>query len=318
MASYLDSKTQIVGNSAKLQEVIRTAALVSATELPILIIGDTGTGKELFSRSIHEQSTRQRQGLATINCSSLPEEFAESLLFGQVSEEAAENKLGYIAQQHQGTLFLDDVSELSLGVQAKLLNLLEKGEIQHGGDMKPRKYDVRIIAASNKNLSQAVKAGNFREDLFYRLNVIPIELPTLAEREGDVSLLMDHFFRELVSKQHIAPPSFTKSALNKIVQYNWPGNVRELHNFCERMFILFSGKEVAATNLPQEFRTNLSLNSDSPFSLPATGIKLESVEVDLMQQALQKSNGNKSHAANLLGLTRDTFLYRLKKYSITA
>lgn len=315
----MDTKTHIVGKSAKFQEILRTAELVAATDVPVLISGDIGTGKELFAKKIHQQSTRNQHNLVTINCASLSEENAESLLFGKLKDSSTgsdEETIGCIAQQHEGTVFFDNIGELPLSAQAKLLHFIETGEIQLAGHTTSQSYDVRIIAANNKTLGEEVKAGNFREDLFYRLNVIPIELPTLREREEDISLLMDYFFRELVHEHHMTPPNFTKSALNKVVQYNWPGNVRELQNFCERMFLLFSGKEVAATNLPQEFRISTNVRSNSPFSLPATGIKLESVEVDLIQQALQNSDGNKSRAASLLGLTRDTFLYRLKKYSI--
>ena len=315
----MKNKIQIVGNSAKFQEVLRTIGLVSVTNVPVLLSGETGTGKELLAQKIHADSQRKQREFISVNCAALPQEFAESMLFGykkDAFEGATENSLGYIAQARSGTLFLDEVSELPLSVQVKLQRFLETGEILALGDNVPRKCDVRLVVASNKCLQDEVSAGNFRKDLFYRLNVIPVELPTLKEREGDVTILMEHFLRQFVRDQHQVAPSFTQAALKQITQYNWPGNVRELHNFCERMFLLFGGKEVDITNLPHELRSYSKTNSDSPFSLPATGIKLELVEVDLIQQALQTSSGNKSRAARLLGLTRDTFLYRLKKYSI--
>jgi len=178
---------------------------------------------------------------------------------------------------------------------------------------------VRVIAATNKGLSKAVEAGDFRADLYYRLNVIPLELPALKERKGDVSLLVEYFFKKYVREKRLAAPTFSKAALKQVTQYNWPGNIRELQNFSERMFILFSAREIDVTNLPQEIRchSKSETQNESPFTLPASGIKLESVEVDLMLQALDKTSGNKSQAARLLGLTRDTFLYRLKKYSIS-
>jgi len=315
----MNNKIQIVGKSAKFQEVIRTVELVSVTDVPVLLSGESGTGKALLAKNIHATSQRKHREFISVNCAALPQEFAESMLFGckkSASENATENYSGYIAQARSGTLFLDEISALSLVVQVKLQRFLESGEILAVGDSVPRKCDVRLIVATDKNLSDEVNAGNFRADLFYRLNVIPVELPTLKEREGDVALLMEHFFRQFVREQHHAAPSFTKAALKQITQYKWPGNIRELHNFCERMFILFSGKEVDITNLPHELRSYSNTNPDSPFSLPAAGIKLEMVEVDLMQQALHTTSGNKSRAARLLGLTRDTFLYRLKKYSI--
>jgi len=316
----MSNKTQIVGKSTKFQEVLRTVGLVAVTDVPVLISGETGTGKKLLAQNIHQQSHRKQRSLVSVNCAALPEEFAESMLFGNKESESNDKALGYIAKARSGTLFLDEISTLSQALQVKLLHFIETGEIQAVGDTTPRKYDVRIIVATNKNLIDEVAAGDFCADLFYRLNVIPVELPALKERQGDVVLLMEHFFRELVHEQHQTAPDFSKAALKQIVLYNWPGNIRELHNFCERMFILFSGKQVDVSNLPQEIRLFLSSSSENtsnqPFSLPASGIKLDEVEVDLMQQALQSARGNKSRAARLLGLTRDTFLYRLKKYSI--
>lgn len=312
--------TQLVGKSSKFQEVLRTVELVSMTDVPVLLTGETGTGKQLLAHKIHQQSQRKQRKLICVNCATLSEDSAETILFGEKGVGGAKNFSGYIAEARSGSLFLDNISELSLTLQLKLLHFIETGKIQVTGDTVSHQYDVRLIVATHKNLNDEVQAGNFRAELFYRLNVIPIELPTLKERESDVIILIEHFFREFVREQHQAAPNFTKMALKQIAQYDWPGNVRELRNFCERMFILFSGKEVDINNLPHELRNYKSAkqNSASPFSLPATGIKLELVEVDLIQQALQTTNGNKSRAARLLGLTRDTFLYRLKKYAIGA
>lgn len=315
----MKNKAQIVGKSASLLEVLRTAELVSATDVPVILTGETGTGKKLFAQHIHSNSQRKQQEFISVNCAALPEDLAESMLFGHKiasSSGATENHIGFIAKARKGTLFLDDVGALSLPAQAKLLRFLERGELQPVGHTAIRNYDVRILAASHTNLGDAVKAGNFRADLFYHLNVIPVELPALREREGDTRLLMEYFFRELVQKQHQPAPGFTAAALKQIARYDWPGNVRELRNFCERLFILFCGKEIDMANLPQELRSYTSPASAFPFSLPSKGIKLEQVEVDLIHQALQSTSGNKSRAARLLGLTRDTFLYRLKKYSI--
>jgi len=313
----MNNKIQVLGESAKFQEVLRTIELVSVTDVPVLLSGETGTGKELLAQKIHASSHRKQREFVSVNCAALPQEFAESMLFGHKAgafDGAAKNNKGYISQARSGTLFLDEISELPLAVQVKLQRFIESGEIQAVGDSVPRKCDVRLLVATNKNLNDEVNAGNFRADLFYRLNVIPVELPALKDREGDVAILMKYFFRQLVSEQHQAAPSFTRAALKQITLYDWPGNVRELHNFCERMFILFGGKEVDLGNLPHELRSYS--DTGAPFCLPAGGIKLEMVEVDLIQQALQTSSGNKSRAARLLGLTRDTFLYRLKKYSI--
>lgn len=302
----MKSSNKLIGQSPKIQEVLRTADLVAGTGVPVLITGDTGTGKDLLASRVHRQSQRMQRPFIKVCCSSLTGELDEVMLFGQK---------GYLKQARSGTLFLDEISDLSESLQTKLLHFIETTEVVAKGDTIARKYDVRIIAATQKNLLNEVETGVFRADLFYRLNVIPIELPSLKEREGDVSLLMDYFFRRFVSEQHQQMPDFSKPAMKIIMAYEWPGNIRQLHNFCERMFILFGGKTVDVTNLPHEFKQR-SHQQPSPFSLPSTGIKLEQLEVDLIQQALDTSSGNKSQAARLLGLTRDTFLYRLKKYSI--
>lgn len=286
----------IIGQSPKLQEVLRTADLVAGTNVPVLITGDTGAGKDLFAQRIHQQSSRKQRAFIKLNCAS-----------ASIEMQLFDAKKGALSQARSGTLFLDEISDLPAALQSKLLQFMED-----------EKFDVRIIVATHKNLYKEVEADNFRSDLFYRLNVIPVELPPLKEREGDVALLMDYFLRCFVAEQHQAMPSFSKAALKKLMEYNWPGNIRQLHNFCERMFILFSAKEVQVTNLPHEFQSFRSSETSlgTAFSLPSTGINLEQIEVDFIQQALQNSNGNKSHAARLLGLTRDTFLYRLKKYSL--
>ncbi len=296
---------KIIGQSPKFLEVLRTVDLVAGTDVPVLISGDTGTGKNVFAKRIHQQSQRKKRAFIYVNCASLASEQANLMLFG---------RKGYIQQARGGTLFLDEISDLSDSLQQMLLNFLETSELRFDAS-SVRHYDVRIIATTQKNLYDAVDSGSFRADLFYRLNVIPVALPTLKERKGDVVLLMDVFFRQLVKEQHQVAPEFTKAAIKQIMRYNWPGNIRELQNFCERMFVLFSGKVVADTNLPHEFR-QFTKGQSRPFSLPASGIKLDLVEVDLIYQALETASGNKSKAARLLGLTRDTFLYRLKKYSI--
>lgn len=301
---------KIIGQSPKIQEVLRTADLIAGTDVPVLISGDTGTGKDLFARRIHQQSARKQRVFIKVNCASLDEMSSDSCLFGDEKIEGA------IKKARSGTLFLNEVATLPQFLQAKLLHFIETGETIRS-DNSVKKYDVRLIVSSNQNLFTCVEQGTFQADLFYRLNVIPVELPALKARQEDVMLLVDHFFRQFVREQHQMAPSLTKAAIKKLTQYDWPGNIRELQNFCERMFILFSGKEVDVINLPHELRQySCKTNLDSPFSLPASGIKLEVVEVDLIQQALQTTGGNKSKAARLLGLTRDTFLYRLKKYSI--
>lgn len=297
---------KIVTQSPKMLEVLRTADLTATTDVPMLIMGQTGTGKDSCALRVHQQSRRNKRPFIKVNCSSLSGDNAEEILFGTK---------GYLWKARNGSLFLDKISELPNLLQARLLHFIEATEVNVPGKAGVQKYDVRIIASTDHDLSLDVDKGIFRADLFYRLNIIPLELPSLKERDGDVDLLSDYFFRQLVRQQHQTAPEFSKAAIKYIRRYDWPGNVRELHNFCERMYILFSGKTVDVTNLPHEL-LHSDKNDASPFSLPSSGIKLDQVEVDLIRQALQNTGGNKSRAARMLGLTRDTFLYRLKKYAI--
>jgi DNA-binding NtrC family response regulator len=310
--------TRLVGDSPALQQVLRAAALVAATDVPVLVRGESGTGKELLARSLHAQSSRAAREFVSVNCAALPEALAESLLYGHrrgAFTGAVEHQAGYVVSADGGTLFLDEVGELSLAVQAKLLRFLESGELQPVGQAGTRRVDVRVIAATNRDLETAVRAGRFREDLYYRLNVIPLELPPLREREGDVAQLMTHLTAELSTRHDLEAPRYSPAALARLQRYPWPGNVRELRNLCERMLVLFSGRSVEPDNLPAEIRQEARASA-SPFRLPVGGIHLDSVESELIRQALALTAGNRSQAARLLGLTRDTLLYRIKKYAI--
>ncbi|MCF6205159.1 MAG: sigma-54 dependent transcriptional regulator [Methylococcaceae bacterium] len=322
MSICINKKIKMIGQSAKFQEILRTAGLVAMTDVPVLISGEIGTGKKQLALSIHQQSNRCQRPFVSVNCSSLSKENIEATLFGSIKTELTEKVQGYIFQARLGTLLLKNIEVLPESLQTKLLHFIETGDVYATGSTKSKKYDVRLIVTTQKNLKDEMLVGNFHSDLYYRLNVVPIELPSLEERKGDINLLMDYFFRQFVAEQHRPMPVFSKATIAQINRYNWIGNIRELHSFCERMFILFSGKQVEITNLPEEIRLykascSTSKNSQS-FFLPETGIRLDEVEVDLIRQALQNTNGNKSRAARLLGLTRDTFLYRLKKYSISA
>lgn len=310
---------KIYGESPAIQECLRTAELIAATDVTTLIMGETGTGKELFAQYICQKSPRKSKPYIAINCAALPDNLVESSLFGHKKgafTDAVENHRGYIAEANGGTLFLDEVAELPLSTQSKLLRFLESGECQRIGYNDARKYNVRIIAASNKNLLEEVKLGNFRQDLFYRLNIVPLELPALKDRMGDVSLLLKLFFQDLVKEYKITPPNISKAAQVALNNYTWSGNVRELRNFCERMLILLAGKTIDISNLPMEIRNQRSDSGRFLFDLPTQGIQLEELEVDLYEQAIQSSHGNKSAAARLLGLSRDAFLYRLKKHGL--
>ncbi|MCK5918032.1 MAG: sigma-54-dependent Fis family transcriptional regulator [Cocleimonas sp.] len=310
---------KIIGKSPAIQESLRTAELLAATDVTTLILGATGTGKKLFAEFIQQQSPRQNKPFIKINCAAMADEQLESSLFGSTStsDPCTTNKQrGYLAQANNGTLFLDKISELPLNAQGTLLDFLKNGEYQAPDSLKSKRFNVRIIAASSKNLLNEVEAGNFRQDLFYHLNIVPLELPDLKDCIGDTLLLSELFFQKLVKRYKLTPPNFSNTAQHYLKNYTWPGNVRELHNFCERMLILFSGQTIDVGNLPIEIRQQKKSSRKFHFDLPAQGIKLEQLEVDLYQQAIQSSYGNKSAAARLLGLSRDAFLYRLRKYGL--
>jgi len=312
--------TLLQGDSPAFLSLIRTARIAARTDVTLLLLGESGTGKELLARAIHQESLRSKQAFITINCAALPETLAESELFGHrkgAFTGANENTLGRIKAAEGGTLFLDEVGELPLTVQAKLLRFLELGECHTLGDSRPEKVNTRIVAATNRDLQQSVKDGHFRKDLFYRLNIVPLPLPPLRERHGDIEKLIISMTGRLAQQHGLDAPRYSVPAIEHLQHYDWPGNIRELRNFCERMLILLSGQTIRPENLPQEIK--LQANSHpgtSGFSLPEGGIVLENLEMELIQQALDQSRGNQSKAARLLGLTRSALLYRMKKYAI--
>lgn len=309
----------IIGESPELLATLRAAAITAATDVTTLIQGESGSGKELLAHAIHQQSRRHNAAFVTINCAALPENLAESELFGHRKGSftgAVSDQMGRVQAANGGTLFLDEVSELSLGVQAKLLRFLESGECQPVGQARIESIDVRVIAASNCDLLAAVQAGTFREDLFYRLNVVPLHLPPLRERGKDIQALVSRLTSLLAIQHRLDVPRYNMAALEAMQTYSWPGNVRELRNVCERMLILFSGKTIHTENLPAEIRRTEARVESSGFTLPDSGIELEQLEVSMIQQALDKTRGNQSKAARLLGLTRGTLIYRMKKYAL--
>ncbi|MBF0194636.1 MAG: sigma-54-dependent Fis family transcriptional regulator [Magnetococcales bacterium] len=314
---------QFLGESPEFMAVLRAAGLVAPTDATVLVSGESGTGKELLSRYIHRNSRRSREPWITINCAALPESLAESELFGHAKGSftgASLNKKGWVQAADGGTLFLDEISELPLSIQAKLLRLLESGDCQGVGHSRISHVDVRVVAATNKHLPDLVKKGLFREDLYYRLNIVPLELPPLRERLDDLPLLMKTFLTKVSETNGLPPASFSKSTIALLYRYTWPGNIRELRNFCERVGILHSGSEIEVANLPFEMQQDSDGGAmdtiDGLFTLPSDGLDFLQMERDLIGQALKRTNGNKSRAARLLGFSRDTFLYRIKKFSI--
>jgi transcriptional regulator with GAF, ATPase, and Fis domain len=313
----------LIGDSPEFLQVVRTAHLVARTDVTLLISGESGTGKELVARRVHRESRRADGPLVTVNCAALPDGLVESELFGHrkgAFTGAACDQRGRFQAAQGGTLFLDEIGELPLSAQAKLLRFLESGECQVVGSAMPQKVDVRVIAATNRDLAALVREGRFREDLYYRLNVVPLELPPLRARSGDVVRLLDHLTRKLAAEHDLIPPRYSRPAMEVLSRHPWPGNVRELRNFCERMVILLPDTTLQPENLPREMLTpRVERDGEAPsFTLPESGIRLDELEVHMIRQALDKTRGNRSRAARLLGLTRDTLLYRLKKYAIEA
>ncbi len=309
----------IIGHSPSLEAIVRNAKMVAATDVTVLIKGETGTGKELFANAIQRESQRADKPFITLNCAALSESLIESELFGHKKGAftgAASHKLGLFESADGGTVFLDEINSLPLTVQAKLLRFLESGDCLAVGDTKVYHVDVRIISATNVDLNQQVKAGQFRRDLYYRLDVVPLELPPLARRIEDLEHLINHFMGMVADTHGKEPLLFNKSALTVLKNYPWPGNVRELKNLCERLSILVEGNSIDVEHLPREFFGAKIITSGEAFTLPDAGLSLEALEVDLIQQALQRAHGNRSKAAKLLGLTRDTLLYRMRKHGI--
>ncbi|MBS3953433.1 MAG: sigma-54-dependent Fis family transcriptional regulator [Methylomicrobium sp.] len=318
----MDHFNSIIGQSPALESLIRSAKMVSATDVTVLLKGETGTGKEVLAKAIQKESNRANKPFITINCGALPESLVESELFGHrkgAFTGAIGNKLGIFQAADGGTLFLDEINSLPLAIQAKLLRFLETGECLAVGDTKPYFVDVRIIAATNNDLLQQIERGDFRRDLYFRLNVVPLDIPPLSQRTDDIEKLIRHFLNHFSEAHGITAPKFSKQALKTLKSYSWPGNIRELRNLCERLSILLAGRTIEPENLPHEFRPSTLFKTEpanTDFTLPATGIKLEDLELDLIHQALSRTNGNRSKSAKLLGISRDTLLYRIQKHGL--
>lgn len=309
----------LIGQSPNFEALLRSARMVAATDVTVLIVGETGTGKEVLANALRQQSPRTSEAFVTLNCAALPEALAESELFGHRKGSftgAVAHQVGRLPAADGGTLFLDEVDSLAIPLQAKLLRFLESGEIQPVGETSPQRVDVRVIAATNADLHAKIGRGEFRKDLYYRLNVVPLEIPPLRERVGDIQLLLNHFMNLFAQEHRLPLATFSRSAMSRLCSYPWPGNVRELRNVCERLSILMAGRVIEENNLPGEI-SNRMPESKPMFCLPEFGIELEQLEVDLIKQALNRTNGNRSRSARLLGISRDTLLYRMQKHGIT-
>ena len=315
----------IVGRSRPMRSLFQLLETVSATGSTILVTGETGTGKELVARAIHHNSPRRANQFVAINCSAIPETLLEAELFGHVRGAftgAVGNRVGRFEQAHKGTLFLDEVGTMGAPLQMKLLRTLQEREVERVGDSRPIKVDVRVIAATNSELARLVAEGKFREDLYYRLNVIPVRLPPLRDRREDIPLLVQHFLDRFCRDMDPPRPVMTVSqqAMRQLMAYGWPGNVRQLENALERAVALGAGRtQIELSDLPPDVQERGDAPAPGAFALPEGGIDfteyVAAVERELIRQSLERAAGNKGRAAQLLNLKRTTLVEKLKRLS---
>ena len=314
-----DKLVDLIGHSEAMQTVYRRLEKVAGSNATVLITGESGTGKELAARAICSLSSRAEKPFISINCAAIPETLFESELFG--SEKGAftgadKRSIGRLGAADGGTLFLDEIGELPLSLQAKLLRLLQEGKYQRLGSHVDIQTDIRIIAATNRDLRTEVEHGRFREDLFYRLNIIPIHLPALRERLDDLPQLTQHFLKHFCEKHQLPQKTLTLNGLNKLKQHNFKGNVRELSNLIERIVILSDQENLDQQVINEFINAESSAQPSSHFELPLEGFDWESHEKELLKQALTKAQENRTVAARLLNMSYKTFIYRLEKYQL--
>jgi two-component system NtrC family response regulator len=309
----------IIGHSSSLRAAISVASRAARSSSVVLIEGETGTGKELLARAVHANSPRSEEPFVAVNCGAIPRDLLESELFGYKKGAftgATNSKAGRIEGAEGGTLFLDEIGELPLQLQVKLLRLIQEGEIQKLGALEPVKVNVRIVAATNRNLLRMVEDGDFREDLYYRLAVIPVTLPPLRERAEDIPELVEYFWKVAAKKHNRPELQLPERLLPYFSRYHWPGNIRELANLIERITILSPETVVTLEDLPEILRQERGVLDAIQLELPATPISLDAVERELIVRALDRFNWNQTKAAGYLNLTRKTLIYRMERYGL--
>lgn len=308
----------IIGNSAPMRELLETVSYVAPSEATVLISGESGTGKELIAAALHHNSARKNGPFVKVNCAALVENLLESELFGHEKGAftgADRRREGKFVQANGGTIFLDEISETSQGMQAKLLRVLQEHEVQRVGGQETLAVDVRVLAASNRNLEEEVARGVFREDLYYRLNVVPLRLPSLKERREDIPALAEHFVEKFAKKNNRQVAGITPRCMTLLINYPWPGNVRELENAIERGIILMRGDYLDEESMPIPVqRFSLKNKTPSGFAQPGS---LEEAEQGVIKNILTETAGNKSEAARRLNITRKTLLSKMHKYGLT-
>ncbi|WP_330656204.1 sigma-54-dependent transcriptional regulator [Alkaliphilus flagellatus] len=307
----------IIGESLKMKEVLKVVERVANTNATILVLGESGTGKEVIANAIHYNSDRRDKPYVKVNCGAIPENLIESELFGYEKGAftgATARKIGKFERARGGTIFLDEVGELDLAMQVKLLRVLQEKEFERVGGNEVVKIDIRVIAATNRDLLNMVQEGSFREDLYYRLNVIPMQIPPLRDRKEDIPLLIEYFLDRYGKDIGRKNMSINREAQEKLIAYKWNGNIRELENVVERMAILSQDNIIKVENLPREIVYSEIVEEE--FLLPQKGICIEGLERSLILQALERTEYNQTKAAKLLGMSRHTLLYRMEKYKI--
>lgn len=314
---------EMFGRSPAMQQLLETVALVAPSDATVLITGESGTGKGLIARAIHTNSSRKAKPLVEVNCAAIPETLVESELFGHEKGSftgASRQRLGRFAQAHGGTIFLDEIGDLSSSIQAKLLRVLQEGDIQRVGSDASIPVDVRVLAATNRKLKDMVTEGGFREDLYYRLNVVALEVPPLRERVEDIPILAKHFWEGFAEKNRKKVKGIVPKAMDLLLKYHWPGNVRELENAMERAVILLRGEYISEKELPLSIQKlsqeEQRLEEEGGLvDFAKEGVTLEEMEKRVILQALKETDGNKSETARKLGITRRTLQLKLKKYA---
>jgi DNA-binding NtrC family response regulator len=308
----------IIGRSPAMQEIFATVMRVATTRATVLLAGESGVGKDLIARAIHQHSPRHDRPFVKINCTALPENLMESELFGYEKGAftgANTTKPGKFEQADTGTVFLDEIGDVPPSIQVKLLRVLQEREFERLGSNKTRHIDVRVLAATNVDLRAALENGTFREDLYYRLNVMPINIPPLRERKEDIAALAEHFVQKLSAEIGSPATSLTPGAVQRLLSYHWPGNVRELENVLERSLVLATGPALEAEDIRLDMSPRAKPMSITDHFLP-DGMSLDDYEQSIIKEALKRASGNKSQAARLLGLTRNALRYRLTQMGI--
>jgi two-component system response regulator HydG len=308
----------IIGNSRTMKNLFETIAQVAPTDATVLITGESGTGKELIANAIHQNSPRLNKPMIKVNCAALPETLLESELFGHEKGAftgAVSKSRGRFQLAHESTLFLDEISEMTPATQAKILRALQEKEIEPVGGETTLKIDTRVITATNKNLENEIKEGHFREDLYYRLNVVRIEIPPLRDRHEDIPLLTDFFLKQYVEKNRKLIKGFTPRATDVLMRYNWPGNVRELENLVERAVIMTRGDMIKQDDFPS-IMTGKDTRGGAKNVNVSSGSTLKEAEKEIILRTLEETGGNRTHTAKILGISRRTLQLKLKEYGI--